>query len=49
MKRKDVMVTYSNNTYILENADMNELDPAWGEMIQRLDESYATMATAVCV
>ena len=49
LKRKDVMVTYSNNTYLLENADMNELDPAWGEMIQRLDENYATMATAVCV
>lgn len=49
LKRKDVMVTYSNNTYLLENADMNELDPAWGEMIQRLDENYATMATAVRV
>lgn len=47
LKRKDVMVTYSNNTYLLENADMNELDPAWGEMIQRLDENYVTMATAV--
>lgn len=47
LKRKDVMVTYSNNTYLLENADMNELDPAWSEMIQRLDENYVTMATAV--
>ena len=47
LKRKDVMVTYSNNTYLLENADMNELDPAWGEMIHRLDENYVTMATAV--
>ena len=47
LERKDVMVTYSNNTYLLENTDMNELDPAWGEMIQRLDENYVTMATAV--
>lgn len=47
LKRKDVMVTYSNNTYLLENVDMSELDPAWGDMIHRLDENYATMATAV--